>query len=167
MPGRGMAFLLALRNGDCDRLRCALLINRKEAAVRQEEPCSGPLLAAWKIQSDASQLGFDWPDITGVFAKVREETEEISEAWNAGDREHAKRELGDLLFAAVNLARFLDADPNAELERANARFSERFEIVKRLAKERGIAMRECPLEALDVLWEEAKAMLRSAREKTS
>jgi len=128
---------------------------------------SDSLRAAWSIQADASELGFDWPDITGVFAKVHEEIGEIEEAWNAGEREHAKRDLGDLLFAAVNLARFLDAAPNAELDRANARFQERFQIVKRVFAERGIAMRECTLDELDVVWEQAKAMLRSASQETS
>lgn len=135
--------------------------------MSEDTSASDPLRAAWVIQSDASELGFDWPDISGVFAKVREETEEIAEALNAGDREHAKRELGDLLFAAVNLARFLDADPDEELARANARFAERFAIVKRVFAERGIVMRECPLEELDVVWEQAKAMLRSSPQKTS
>jgi tetrapyrrole methylase family protein/MazG family protein len=115
---------------------------------------------SWAIQSDASGLGFDWPDISGVFDKVREETNEIQEAWESGDREHAKRELGDLMFAMVNLARFLDADPREELSRANARFTERFSMLKQIVRERGVDMRKSSLDELDVIWEQVKKTLR-------
>ena len=115
--------------------------------------------ASWEIQEAASALGFDWPDISGVFAKVHEELGEIEQAWNAGDREHARRELGDLLFATVNLARFLDADPNHELERANERFTRRFDLLQEQIKHDGLILEQSSLAELDVIWERVKKML--------
>jgi len=112
--------------------------------------------ASWLIQSDASAQGFDWPDISGVFDKVREELGEIESAWNDQDREQARRELGDLLFASVNLARFLDTDPNAELHRANERFNRRFALLKEAIRQQNIEMRNCTLEELDRVWERVK-----------
>jgi uncharacterized protein YabN with tetrapyrrole methylase and pyrophosphatase domain len=117
-----------------------------------------PLEQAWRVHNTASSLGFDWPDIGGVFEKVREELGEIEHAWHGGDRLHAKRELGDLFFAAVNLARFLDADPSAELMEATGRFSRRFELLKEEVAREGRQIAECSLDELDVVWERVKAM---------
>jgi len=122
----------------------------------EHSPASDALRTSWTIQEEASSVGFDWPDITGVFNKVEEELGEIRHAWNAGDPEHARRELGDLLFATVNLARFLDTDPSAELERANQRFEQRFNMLKEDLREEGRAMERCTLEELDVVWERVK-----------
>ena len=123
------------------------------------------LHASWKIQSDVSARGFDWPDITGVFAKVREELEEIEAAWNDGDTQHAQRELGDLLFATVNLARFLDTDPNAELARTNDRFLQRFAIMEERLKSIGRQMEHCTLEELDAVWDDVKRAMASGARK--
>ena len=117
------------------------------------------LKRSWAIQADASGRGFDWPDITGVFAKVREELAEVEQAWTAEDGQAARRELGDMLFATVNLARFLDADPEGELERANARFNERFALLDAELHRTGRAMEECTLEELDAVWEQVKRRL--------
>lgn len=111
---------------------------------------------SWEIQENASALGFDWPDISGVFDKVQEELGEVRHAWDAGDREHARRELGDLLFATVNLARFLDADAGAELARANERFTKRFTLLKEEAQRQGLILQHCSLKELDVIWEMVK-----------
>jgi len=116
------------------------------------------LRQAWRVHNSASSLGFDWPDISGVFAKVREELGEIEHAWGGGDRVHARRELGDLLFAAVNLARFLEADPSAELIEATARFGRRFELLKQEVSREGRRVQECSLSELDAVWERVKRM---------
>ena len=121
-----------------------------------------PVRTSLAIQDDASALGFDWPDISGVFEKVREELGEIADAWAAGDREHAKRELGDLLFATVNLARFLDADPSTELDEANQRFTGRFTLLKYEAEREGLILKQCTLAELDVIWERVKRATREA-----
>lgn len=113
---------------------------------------------AWRVHNMASALGFDWPDIGGVFEKVREELGEIEQAWEGADRLEAKRELGDLLFAAVNLARFLDADPRVELVEATLRFARRFEMLKQEITRDGRRIRECSLAELDAVWERVKKM---------
>lgn len=117
-----------------------------------------PLQQAWRVHSSASALGFDWPDIGGVFEKVREELCEIERARQGGDRLQAKRELGDLLFAAVNLARFLEADPSAELIEATARFARRFELLKEEIVREGRRMQDCSVSELDVVWERVKKL---------
>ena len=112
--------------------------------------------ASSRIQAAASARGFDWPDIGGVFAKVREELAEIEQARNAGNAEHAKRELGDLMFAIVNLARFLGADPAVELGRANERFLSRFTLLENELQREGRVVEQCTLAELDAVWDRIK-----------
>lgn len=114
------------------------------------------LRTSWAIQEDASAQGFDWPDISGVLQKIHEELQEIQTALDAGDREHAQSELGDLLFATVNLARFLDADPTEELRRATERFSSRFARLQHELNRESRVMQECSIEELDEVWERVK-----------
>ncbi|HUW60444.1 MAG TPA: MazG nucleotide pyrophosphohydrolase domain-containing protein [Candidatus Bathyarchaeia archaeon] len=123
-----------------------------------DEAGHDPIEQAWRVHRLASSLGFDWPDISGVFEKVREELGEIEHAWHGGDRVHARRELGDLLFAAVNLARFLDADASGELIEATARFARRFELLKQEIVREGRRMQDCSLAELDVVWARVKKM---------
>lgn len=126
---------------------------------------SGALEMSWAIQERVSKRGFDWPDISGVLAKVREELGEVEQALEAGDAEGAKRELGDLLFATVNLARFLDADPASALERANGRFLRRFALLDAELDRSGRRMEACTLAELDEVWEGVKARLRGSEAK--
>ncbi len=131
-------------------------LKRKErtGGVLDGLPPSLPdLLMAYRLQERAAGVGFDWPDSMGPAAKVREELAEV-ESETAGDR--LDHEIGDLLFSVVNLARKVGVHPGPALNRANARFTERFRIVERLAVERGIEMHAAGLEVLDGLWEEAK-----------
>jgi uncharacterized protein YabN with tetrapyrrole methylase and pyrophosphatase domain len=114
------------------------------------------LLDSKRRQDAVSATGFDWPDISGVLDKVVEELEEIRQAVAAGDAEHARKELGDLLLIAVNVARFLDADPAKELRLATDRLCGRVEKVRALCSERGIDMPGCTLCELDALWKEVK-----------
>lgn len=118
---------------------------------------SDPLQQAWDIQRDAAAVGFDWPDIQGVFDKLHEEIAEIHEALARGDREHARHEVGDLLFSVVNLARFLSADPGEELRRTNERFTRRFDMVKTEIARTGRAVQDCTLRELDAVWDAIKA----------
>lgn len=117
---------------------------------------------SWAIQDDASKRGFDWPDISGVFAKVREEIAEVESAWVSGDVDSARRELGDLLFATVNLARFLRAAPDEELERANRRFNKRFALLDKELRRLGREMEQCTLAELDEVWERIKEQAPSS-----
>ena len=119
-----------------------------------------PLLMAYRLQERAAGVGFDWPDATGPMQKVKEETAELeAEMRDAGNgmREALQDEIGDLLFAVVNLARKLAIDPRAALEQANDKFTRRFEAVERLAEQRGLDLGRAGLADLDRLWDEVKA----------
>ncbi|HEV8401029.1 MAG TPA: nucleoside triphosphate pyrophosphohydrolase [Gemmatimonadales bacterium] len=120
-------------------------------------PTLPPLLTAYRLQERAAGVGFDWPDATGPMAKVKEEVTEVERETGAGSRDKLEEEIGDLLFAVVNLARKLSVEPRRALERANAKFTRRFEAVETLAAERGLEMGRASLEELDKLWNEVKA----------
>ncbi|HWB48116.1 MAG TPA: nucleoside triphosphate pyrophosphohydrolase [Stellaceae bacterium] len=111
------------------------------------------LLRAAKVSRRAARIGFDWPDSSGVLAKIDEEIAEIEAEMAAGDRVRLEDEIGDLLFAAANLARKLDIEPETALRRATAKFERRFRRVEQLAAERGV---EPGLDALEALWQEVK-----------
>lgn len=127
------------------------------------------LLRAYRLQERAASVGFDWPDVQGPIAKVREELEEVEHelAADMGDaaarREALTDEIGDLLFAVVNLARKAGVQPGPALDRANSKFRQRFEAIERLAAERGIDVHSAGLEVLDSLWDEVKAGGGAAR----
>jgi MazG family protein len=114
------------------------------------------MLMAYRLQERVAGIGFDWPDAAGPLAKVKEETAELEREIAGGQREAIEAEVGDLLFAAVNLARKLAIDPRAALERSNEKFKKRFEKVEKLAEERGLEMGRASLEELDKLWDEVK-----------
>lgn len=123
---------------------------------REGAKSSDPLAASYDIQEAASRRGFDWPDVEGVLDKLREELDEVRAALDAGDAAQAKRELGDVLFAAVNLGRFLHTHPSLELQRANERFMERFERLEFELANEGRRMESCTLAELDAVWERVK-----------
>src|SRR5438094_254601 len=114
------------------------------------------LITALRIQERAADVGFDWADASGPRAKIEEELRELDRETRKGKRDTIEDEIGDLLFAVVNLARKLEIDPRAALEQANDKFTRRFEAVERLAERRGIAMRRATLDELDKLWDEVK-----------
>jgi uncharacterized protein YabN with tetrapyrrole methylase and pyrophosphatase domain len=111
---------------------------------------------SWEVQNEASALGFDWSNISDVIKKVKEEIEEIEEALGRQDTKHAAEELGDLFFASVNLARFLDVHPSDVMHAANTKFSRRFSQVKAIVDARNLDMRRCSLKDLDAIWDEVK-----------
>jgi MazG family protein len=117
-------------------------------------PSSLPALAqALEIQSRAARLGFDWRSVDGVRAKLREEWTELEEAEDDARR---AAEVGDLLFAVVNYARWLGVDPEASLRGANRRFRARFAHMEQASAASGESLGGLGLEALDALWQEAK-----------
>jgi tetrapyrrole methylase family protein/MazG family protein len=121
-------------------------------------PRSLPSLAyADALQRKAAKLGFDWPDVDGALPKIAEEAGELVAARDTGDAEAVADELGDLLFAVVNVARHLAVDPELALRAASNKFRTRFEEVELLARRRGIDLQACDLATLDVLWDEVKA----------
>ena len=115
------------------------------------------LTRALKLQEKAGRVGFDWNDARAVLAKIREEADEIEAALDAGARGEAAAEIGDLLFALVNLARHLDADPEAVLRATNAKFERRFGTIEGALAARGKTPKEATLAEMDALWDEAKA----------
>jgi MazG family protein len=120
-------------------------------------PTLPPLLKAYRLQERAASVGFDWPDASGPLAKVHEELAEVEEEMAGRTRSAAlESELGDLLFAVVNLARKAGIEPTLALDRANRKFRKRFEGVERLAEERGIDIESAGLEVLDGMWEKVK-----------
>jgi MazG family protein len=126
-------------------------------------PASGdPLTRAYQIQDAVARVGFDWNDWRGAWEKVREETEEVREALEGSGPDHQEEELGDLLFAMVNLVRLSSAHPVPALARANAKFAGRFASLEALATERSVPLGEATLEELDLLWDEVKRRERSA-----
>jgi len=119
-------------------------------------PVALPALSrALKLQDKAGAVGFDWNDPKAVLAKIREEADEIEAALDAGSGE-AAAEVGDLLFAVVNLARHLKADPEALLRATNLKFQQRFESIERALAARGKTPEEADLAEMDALWGEAK-----------
>ena len=114
------------------------------------------LLRAYKIQSKAAKVGFDWQDIAPVWDKVQEELGEFQEALANGDKVAAEKELGDVLFAIVNYARHQKIEPEVALEGTNNRFTERFLYVEEQVHASGKAWQEFTLDELDKFWDEAK-----------
>src|SRR3984893_1357052 len=114
------------------------------------------LTRAFKLQAKAGKVGFDWNDPRAVLRKIREEADEIEAALD-GDNADAAAEVGDLLFAAVNLARHLDADPEALLRQTNRKFERRFAAIEHGLAARGKVPQDATLAEMDALWEEAKA----------
>src|SRR5437899_3270522 len=113
-------------------------------------------LEGFQLTRKASRIGFDWEDAGGVFEKLLEETEELKKASKEQDHLRMEEELGDLLFAAVNLSRFLKIDPEIALKKANAKFSCRFREMERLARKNGQEFKDLPREEMETLWEAAK-----------
>jgi tetrapyrrole methylase family protein/MazG family protein len=117
-----------------------------------------PLDRAYNLQKKAAKTGFDWPDIEGVFLKIAEELEEAKEAAKdlTAPSENLEEELGDLLFSAINLCRYLGVEPSVAIRRTNSKFTERFRYVEKKMKESGQEMKAENLEVMDKFWNEAK-----------
>jgi MazG family protein len=142
---------------------------RKRASIVDGLPADLPALhRSYRLQDRAAGVGFDWPDVDGPIEKVEEELREVrhelAEAASDGarttpaaDNERVEEEIGDLLFAVVNLSRKAGVHPALALDKANVKFARRFGAVERLAAERGIKVGEATLEQLDTLWDEVKA----------
>lgn len=115
------------------------------------------LMRATKLQKKAADVGFDWSDVSGALDKLEEEIAELRQAIGNNDRENMNEELGDVLFSAVNVSRFIKVDAEEALTAASDKFLARFTKVESLAQERNIDMKSSALEELDKLWDEAKA----------
>ncbi len=113
-------------------------------------------LEGFQLTRRAARIGFDWDNVEGVIDKMNEEAGELREAVGAKDSELVEEEMGDLLFAAVNVARFLHVDPEIALKKANVKFSTRFRQMEKLAAERGKTLADISRGGMEGLWEEVK-----------
>jgi len=131
--------------------------NIDQASVLQDVPINLPaLMRSYKVQQKAAQVGFDWDDTSYVFAKIREEIDELEAEYKKSDKVGMEDELGDVLFSVVNLSRFLKVHPELSLSQSTNKFIKRFGYVESRAAELGKKINEMTLPEMDVLWEEAK-----------
>lgn len=133
----------------------------KEEAIRDSMmdgiPKSLPAMyKTYQVTAKASRVGFDWPSITGIREKVLEEFDELEEALEQEDSRQIKEEVGDLLFAALNVARFLEIDPETALNQANAKFEQRFRSMEQVIRDRGNSLKDTPLEEMEAVWQANK-----------
>ena len=129
----------------------------EQLSLLDDVPSALPALSrAAKLQKRAATVGFDWPAALPVLDKVREELDEVLQAMADGDADALEDEVGDLLFAAVNLARHLKHDPENALRRANRKFERRFRFIEQALRDSGRPIEDCDLDELDALWGEAK-----------
>ena len=130
---------------------------KKRASLEEGLPAGLPALhRAQRLQDRAAGVGFDWPTTDGPLEKVREELKEVEKELEGDEKEKLTGEIGDLLFAVVNLARKAGVHPAIALDRANKKFADRFAGIEKLAAERGISVPEAGLQVLDSLWDEVK-----------
>ena len=122
------------------------------------------LMRAQKLQSKAKKAGFDWDDMSGALDALESEIKELKSAIAEKEADAIEDEFGDVLFSCVNVARFIDVDAEEALTRSNDKFMSRYLVVEKLATERGIDMKNTPIEELDKLWDEAKNILASNRD---
>lgn len=131
---------------------------KEKHGVLADVPAALPaLMRAQKLQKRAARVGFDWPNISGVIAKVHEELAEVEDVLD--NKPALSEELGDLLFAVVNLARFADIDAEEALRAANRKFTRRFEHVERTL---GDALKDSSLDAMEAAWNDAKQQEKTA-----
>lgn len=134
---------------------------REKGAVRQSildgiSPGLPSLLRAFKLQSKAAKVGFDWDNIAPVWQKVAEEIQELREAVAENVPAAIEAELGDVLFAVANLARHLKVEPETALNGTNNRFLQRFNYIENYARQQQLSWQDLTLDELDKLWEQAK-----------
>ncbi|WP_020406167.1 nucleoside triphosphate pyrophosphohydrolase [Hahella ganghwensis] len=138
--------------------------SEQPASLLRDVPRALPAMSrALKLQKKASSVGFDWPEVTPVIAKIREELDEleqaIQEVGGSGHQEkhHIEDEFGDVLFACANLARFIKVDPEMALRSTNSKFVRRFQRVEALAQAGNVSLSDATLEQMDAFWEQAKS----------
>lgn len=131
-------------------------------SVLDDVPLALPAVQrATKLQKKAARVGFDWDSPEPVWAMLRSELDELQSACDQGDTDHMEDELGDILFATVNLARHLKLNPDRALRRTNDKFTRRFRFIEQALSEQSRALEDASLDDLDALWQAAKGHERS------
>ena len=115
------------------------------------------LLEGLKLTKKAAKVGFDWDDKERIFDKITEEIGELREAIDGGRAEHIDEEVGDLLFAVLNVARHLDVEPETALKKTNRKFRQRFKFIENELKRQNKTLDAATLAEMDALWDKAKA----------
>ena len=128
----------------------------QESALKDMPAATAPLHQAYRYQNDAADCGFDWPDLAGVWDKLREEIGRGRGSRRRGDKAAIEHELGDLLFSVVNLARWLDIQPDMALRRANNRFRDRFHLVEAEFRTAKRPLKDAAIDDLEASWQRAK-----------
>ena len=137
--------------------------NGHAGSVLDGVPRDAPALQrAERLTEKASRIGFDWPDVSGVRDKLKEELGELDEAMASQDKAALEHELGDVFFALANLARHLHIAPEDAVRAANRRFTTRFHVVEKGLEAQGVAFGEASLDQMNVLWDQAKAEEKAA-----
>ncbi len=131
-------------------------------ALMDVPPHLPALMRSYKVQQKAAQVGFDWDDPKDALLKVREETDEVLEAMEKGDALKVEEEIGDLLFAVVNVSRFAKVQPELALGATVKKFIRRFEHVEKRSREMGMELTSMTLAEMDKLWDEAKELERKS-----
>jgi len=147
----------AAQTENWETIKAAERSKKKSDRTLADVPAALPaLLRAQKLQARAARVGFDWPDTRGVISKIKEELAEVEEALASGNKAHTEEEIGDLLFAVTNLARFVEADAETALRGTNQKFIRRFESVEDGLAAQGKNIKDATLDEMEALWNEAK-----------
>ncbi len=134
-----------------------LKLKEGKKSVLSGVPVSLPaVVKAYRLQEKAKQVGFEWENKEQVWEKVEEESAELQVTVLANDREKMKEEFGDLMFALINYARYLNIDPEAALEKTNKKFIHRFQYIEKTAVEQGKDLQSMTLQEMDKIWNDAK-----------
>jgi MazG family protein len=128
----------------------------KRSVLSGLPPSLPALMKALRLQSKAKQVGFEWDHTEQVKEKVGEEIAELYEAVASGKQEHIEEEMGDVLFALINYARFVHVDPEQALEKTNKKFIRRFQQMEEMAQQEGKTLHDMDLAEMDALWNQAK-----------
>jgi len=135
------------------------IANKQPVSVLSDVPITLPAMTrAEKLQKRAARVGFDWPDLTGVIDKITEEAKELAHASQIQDANSIEDEMGDLLFAVINLSRKLHVDPETALRRTNKKFTTRFHYIEEQAQKSGTAIEALTLDEMEAYWQKAKTV---------
>lgn len=142
-----------------DRIKAEEKKAKRTKSILDDIPAKFPSIQrSLKMQERVRKVGFDWPDMQDCMDKVNEEIDEFKEAISTGNTHEIEHEMGDVLFAFINLSRFLKINPDEALRKANNRFHNRFSYIEQKLLENGLSSEDATLEQMEELWQEAKKM---------